>query len=74
MNFLRKIISKIKYYFSRERCYNKREDEGLASFCCCSGLVGGDKESEYLQYECLDCKYLVTYEGGVKDDKEDRGV
>ena len=26
---------------------------------CCSGLVGGDKNTDNLQYMCINCPYFV---------------
>ncbi len=58
MNFLMTCVKRVKYFFSKERCYTEREKEGVAIFNCCCGVVGGDKETGYLQYGCIDCKYL----------------
>ena len=35
------------------------EDQGIAVFGMCKGLAGGDFNSGYLQYKCIDCPYLV---------------
>ena len=49
--WLRKIIIGNHY----DNCYSAREYEGIAVFGLCGGLVGGDKHSDYLQYNCIDC-------------------
>lgn len=41
-------------------CFTDREYEGIAAMGCCSGLAGGDKNSGYLQYDCIDCPYFVN--------------
>jgi len=43
--------------YSREACYSRMEDAGIAIFGCCSGVVGGDSTTEYLAHQCMDCKY-----------------
>lgn len=55
---IKEIIAKIKFNFSHEHCYNQMEDEGIAVFGVCSGLSGGDNNSGYLQYKCMDCPYF----------------
>ncbi len=42
-----------------ECCYTDREYEGVAVMRCCGGLTGGDKNTDYLQYKCIECPYLV---------------
>lgn len=42
-----------------ECCYTDREYEGIAVMGCCSGLVGGDKNTDNLQYMCINCPYFV---------------
>lgn len=54
----KKIIEKIKYYFSHEVCYNDMEQQGIAVFGMCCGVVGGDNTTEYLSCGCMDCPYL----------------
>lgn len=42
-----------------ERCYCQMEKNGAATLGVCSGMMGGDKETEYLSYSCIDCPYFV---------------
>nr|WP_296955176.1 hypothetical protein [uncultured Mediterraneibacter sp.] len=52
-----------------DRCYNAREDEGVAAFGCCNGLTGGIRNSEYLQEMCINCPYYIGNQiGGKKID------
>lgn len=53
------LIKKTKYYFSKEKCYKDREQEGYAAMECCKGLAGGDRSTNYLHYSCVDCSYFV---------------
>ena len=53
------LIEKIKYYFSHKFCYDDMERQGRAVFGMCGGLVGGDFNSGYLSYHCMDCPYLT---------------
>lgn len=34
------------------------ESRGHAVFGMCSGQMGGDYETEYLSYSCMDCPYF----------------
>lgn len=59
-----KLFLKIKKIFnttSHDRCYTKMESCGIASMGCCCAIAGGDSSTDCLQYECMDCKYLVLY-------------
>ena len=58
---LKKLIKRIKYSFSRESCYKEMEKQRIAVFGMCGGLVGGDRYTNYLQYDCVDCPYYVGY-------------
>lgn len=53
------LIEKIRYYFSHKSCYDDRERQGKAMFGMCCGIAGGDSNSEYLNYACMDCPYLT---------------
>ena len=44
-------------YDPRDNCFNQMSKDGLVSKNGCHGLVGGTKETEYLQYNCVDCPY-----------------
>lgn len=41
-----------------EKCYDEMEKEGHAVFGNCCGLSGGDKNTSYLNDDCIDCPYL----------------
>ncbi len=56
---IKSLIKKIKNYFSHNACYNSMEQRGIAVFDMCSGVVGGDVNSEYLSSQCMDCPYLT---------------
>lgn len=58
----KEILKKIKINHLKESCYTKREYEGHAAMGLCSGLAGGDKNSNYLQYECIGCPHYVELE------------
>lgn len=66
-------IKRIKYVLSRDACYEDMRKRGYAFFQCCGGRVGGDKYTEYLSYDCVDCPYYV--DGfSVKDYTIDNSV
>lgn len=52
--------NKIKYYWSLEKCYSDREQEGIAVFGLCSELAGGSSATEYLSEECITCPYFFN--------------
>lgn len=56
------LIEKIEYYFSHKFCYDDMERQGRAVFGMCDGLMGGDINSRYLSYHCMDCPYLILTE------------
>lgn len=41
-----------------DKCYEVMESRGHAVFGMCSGQMGGDYETKYLSYSCLDCPYF----------------
>jgi hypothetical protein len=53
----KKIFKRLVSNFTNDRCFYEMESKGVAAMGCCSGLVGGDANSEYLQYGCIGCKY-----------------
>lgn len=53
----KKFITWIKYHLSHEWCYDRMETAGVAIFGCCSGTFGGDEQSNYLSYMCMDCPH-----------------
>lgn len=56
---IKSLIKAAKHWFSRQKCYTSMENAGIAIFGCCSGLVGGDRSTDYLQCECISCPYYV---------------
>lgn len=59
---IKQLIKSIKNYFSHNACYDAMKQSGVAVFGMCSGVVGGDSNSEYLSYQCMDCPYLTLTE------------
>ena len=49
---------KIKYWFSKERCYDEMHKRGYANERKCCGLMGGNGFTSYLNESCIDCPYL----------------
>ena len=67
MSILSRIIAwveRVKYWLSREYCYDEMEEKGYASMGRCCGLVGGDKWSDYTAYSCIDCPHYTPSIGG----------
>ena len=64
LNQMIKRIEKIKYRLSHEYCYDEIEEKGYASMGRCCGLVGGDKWSDYTNYDCINCPYYTPIIGG----------
>ena len=56
---LRNFIGRVKYNFSTACCYEEMEKQGNAVFGMCSGTVGGDRNTEYLSYSCINCPYFI---------------
>ena len=52
-------IKQIRYNWSLESCYDDMEDQGNAVFGMCGGVVGGDRSTEYLSIECINCPYYT---------------
>ena len=59
VKILKVILSKIKYFLSKESCYTEMERRGIASMGCCCGVVGGTSSTNYLSESCCDCKYFT---------------
>lgn len=55
------LIERIKLRWSKEQCYKNMEGHGIAAFGMCGGHVGGDKNTGYLSYDCIDCPYFVGF-------------
>lgn len=56
---LKNCLEKLKKYFSHENCYKQMEKQGIAVFGICKGVAGGDRFTDYLSYQCVDCPYLT---------------
>ena len=52
-------IKQIRYNRSLESCYNSMEEQGIAVFGMCTGVVGGDRSTEYLSIECINCPHYT---------------
>lgn len=52
------IYYKIKYLFSRERCYDEMRERGYANQRKCCGVMGGNGFTNYLNESCINCPYL----------------
>lgn len=47
-----------RFTHSREWCHEEMQKRGSVSPNGCPGLVGGDYETNFLQYECIGCPYI----------------
>lgn len=56
---IKKCIQKVRFWFSKDRCYSTMKSRGYAAMGMCGGLAGGDVNSGYLAYDCIGCPYLV---------------
>lgn len=53
------ILKKLMFRFSKEYCFDRMIKVGnVTKNKRCGGLCGGDKQTNYLNYSCVDCKYL----------------
>ena len=55
-------IHKMKEKYGYSRCYSIREDQGIAVFGMCGGVVGGSINTEYLSEDCINCPYYVGFD------------
>ena len=55
---IREWLANRNYYLSYATCYKEMENRGKAVFGCCDGVAGGDYNSGYLQYGCIQCPHL----------------
>ena len=55
---IKKLFEKIRYFFSTEKCFDDMKNRGYVFNGECMGLVGGDRETNFLQYGCIGCPYL----------------
>lgn len=51
-----------------DKCYSEMEDDGIAVFGCCGGVVGGTRNTGYLSEMCIDCPYYTPI--NQKEDKK----
>ena len=49
---------KIKYWFSKELCYEEMREKGYANERKCCGVIGGNGFTSYLNESCINCPYL----------------
>lgn len=63
LNKIKLLLRKIKYYLSREYCYDCMEQKGSAAFGMCCGMAGGDYQSKYLSCSCMDCPHFTLTDG-----------
>lgn len=59
IKIIKEWIKQIRYNRSLESCYNDMENRGIAVFGMCGGVVGGDRSTEYLSIECINCPYYT---------------
>ena len=52
-------LKQIRYNWSSESCYNNMEDQGIAVFGMCTGVVSEDRSTEYLSINCIDCPHYT---------------
>ncbi|GEM_PF-3521957 len=72
---IKALFKKIRRFFSIERCYTEMEQRGISAMGCCSGIVGGDKTTDYLQYQCVGCKYNVPVQTDISyEEKTERFI
>lgn len=43
--------------YNHDKCYSEMVKRGIASEGKCGGLVGGTKNTGYLQEMCIDCQF-----------------
>lgn len=43
--------------YDHDKCYSEMVKRGIASEGRCGGLVGGTKNTGYLQEMCIDCQF-----------------
>lgn len=54
----KKLINRVEYLFSEERCFNHMKDIGNVDVDGCLGKDGGDHNTDYLEPKCVYCKFL----------------
>lgn len=69
MKKIKSLFDRLSDWWSKERCYKSMEVAGVATFGMCSGLLGGDINSDYIQYSCLNCKHFVLTTTNLKGEK-----
>lgn len=55
---IKNVMNKIKYFFSKEYCYDNLDKNFIRQDGSCKGEVGGDWTTEYLSECCIGCKYF----------------
>lgn len=65
------VIPILKSFISDyDKCYSKMEDDGIAVFGCCRGIVGGTRNTGYLSEMCIDCPYYTSVDSLKGERKE----
>ena len=52
--------------YDHDKCYSEMVKRGIASEGRCGGLVGGTKNTGYLQEMCIDCPFCKLTRDGFK--------
>ena len=52
--------------YDHDKCYSEMVKRGIASEGRCGGLVGGTKNTGYLQEMCIDCPFCKF----IKEDRK----
>lgn len=57
----KKLINRVKYLFSKERCFNHMKEIGNVDVDGCLGKAGGDHNTDYLDPKCIECQFLNSH-------------
>ena len=52
-------LKQIRYNWTLESCYNSMEEQGIAVVGMFTGVVGGDRSTEHLSIDCIDCPHYT---------------
>lgn len=58
--------------YNHDKCYSEMVKRGIASEGRCGGLVGGTKNTGYLQEMCIDCPFCKFTNGIIKESENKR--
>ncbi len=56
---IKQLFNNILEIFEGDSCYSEMEESGYAAMGCCGGMVGGDRNTDFLSYSCISCPHLV---------------